>query len=165
MTQQDFSAETKLHSKRMARELAMQFLFECDMLQVVPEFTRWETFFEQIRDEHGLRDKRFARKSREYAEELFTGVAVHLDEIDDTIRAQSENWDFARLATVDRNVMRVAVFEMLYKEDVPPVVSINEAVEIAMDYSGEKAGSFINGVLNGVKNNLSRSPRESGAAE
>ena len=80
-------------------------------------------------------------------------------------RAQSENWDFARLATVDRNVMRVAVFEMLFKDDVPPVVSINEAVEIAMDYSGEKAGSFINGVLNGVKNNLSRSPRESGAAE
>ena len=160
MTQQDFSAETKLHSKRMARELAMQFLFECDMLQVVPEFTRWETFFEQIRDEHGLRDNRFARKSREYAEELFTGVAVHLDEIDDTIRAQSENWDFARLATVDRNVMRVAVFEMLYKEDVPPVVSIDEAVAITRDYSDERACDFVNGILNAVKSTLNRPERE-----
>ena len=150
----DDLADTKLHSKRMGRELAMQFLFECDMLKTVPDFARWQNFYEQVRGEHGLRENRFARKSKEYAEELFSGVAVHLDEIDGAIRRQSKNWDFARLATVDRNVMRVAVFEMLYSADVPPVVSINEAVEIAMDYSGDKAGSFINGVLNGVKDSL-----------
>ena len=160
MTQQaENPADIRLHSKRMGRELAMQFLFECDMLHVLPDYARWEAFFAQVRDEHGLRDNRFARKSCDYAKTLFAGVAAHLDEIDETIRSRSENWDFNRLATVDRNVMRIAVFEMLYLDDVPPVVSIDEAVEIAMDYSGDKAGSFINGVLNGIKNTLRRDAR------
>lgn len=159
MIPSDNPADPKLHSKRMGRELAMQFLFECDMLHVMPEMTRWETFFEQVREEHGLRDNRFARKSRDYAEQLFAGVAAHQEEIDEIIRGQSENWDFSRLSTVDRNVMRIAVYEMLHLDDVPPVVSINEAVEIAIDYSGEKAGSFINGVLNGVKETLRRGGR------
>jgi len=154
MNSPDHQGDPRLHSKRMGRELAMQFLFECDMLHVMPEFAGWERFFEQIRTEHGLKDNRFGRKSREYAEALFSAVAVHGGEIDDLIRRQSQNWDFSRLATVDRNVMRVAVCEMLYMKDVPHVVSINEAVEIAMDYSGERAGSFINGVLNGVKDAL-----------
>ena len=85
MTQVENPVDARLHSKRMGRELAMQFLFECDMLRVLPDMTRWEAFFEQVRDEHGLHDNRFARKSCDFAVELFRGVAAHLDEIDETI--------------------------------------------------------------------------------
>lgn len=150
----------RLHAKRLGRELAMQFLFQCDMNGETPELAGWESFYEQVREEHQLRDNRFARKGKEYAEILFSGVAVHRDEIDAAIRQRSENWDFDRLSLVDRNVMRLAVYEMLFVPEVPPVVSINEAVEIAMDYSGEKAGGFINGVLNGIKDTLKRPPRK-----
>ncbi len=152
--------EGKLHAKRLGREMAMQYLFQCDMTGTMPDMADWRTFFENIREEHGLRDNRYARKGREYAEMLFTGVAVHREEIDAAIRDRSENWDFDRLSVVDRNVMRLAVYEMLFVPSVPPVVSINEAVEIARDYSGEKAGSFINGVLNGIKDTLKRPARE-----
>ncbi len=152
--------EEKLHAKRLGREMAMQFLFQCDMNGTVPDMVQWENFYEQIREEHNLRDNRYARKGREYGEMLFTGVVVNRDEIDKAIRARSENWDFDRLSVVDRNLMRIAVYEMLFVAAVPPVVSINEAVEIAMDYSGERAGSFINGVLNGIKDTLNRPARE-----
>ena len=157
-------AEGKMHAKRLGREMAMQFLFQCDMNGVMPEMAGWEIFYEQMKEEHHLRDNRYARKGREYAELLFAGVAVHRDEIDAAIRTRSENWDFDRLSMVDRNVMRLAVYEMLFVPEVPPVVSINEAVEIAMDYSGEKAGSFINGVLNGIKNTLTRPARKAADA-
>jgi len=85
---------------------------------------------------------------------------VYANGDDATIRERSENWDFSRLSLVDRNIMRIAVFEMLFLPEVPPVVSINEAVEIAIDFSGERAGSFMNGVLNGIKDTLTRPPRE-----
>lgn len=152
--------ENKQHAKRLGRELAMQFLFQCEMNGETPELVGWEDFFERMKAEHQLRDNRHARKAREYAELLFQGVAIHRDAIDAAIRKRSENWDFDRLSMVDRNVMRLAVFEMLFVPEVPPVVSINEAVEIAMDYSGEKSGGFINGILNGIKDTLHRPARE-----
>lgn len=152
--------ELRLHSKRLGRELAMQFLFQCDMRQEMPDMERWEACSQQLREEYALHDNRYARKACDYAETLFTGVAVNREQIDVTIRERSENWDFSRLSLVDRNIMRIAVFEMLFMPDVPPVVSINEAVEIAIDFSGERAGSFINGVLNGIKDTLTRPPRE-----
>lgn len=152
--------ESKLHAKRLGRELAMQFLFQCEMNGVTPEMGVWQEFFEEMKAEHGLRDNRYARKGREYAEFLFTNIVIHQEEIDGTIRTRSENWEFERLSPVDRNLMRIAVCEMLFDDSVPPVVSINEAVEIAMDYSGDKSGAFINGVLNGVKDTLNRPARE-----
>ena len=154
-------AEPRLHSKRLGRELAMQFLFQCDMRQEMPDMEAWEVCRRQLCEEYALHDNRYTRKACDYAETLFTGVAVNRERIDETIRERSENWDFSRLSLVDRNIMRIAVFEMLFRPDVPPVVSINEAVEIAIDFSGERAGSFINGVLNGIKDTLSRPPRES----
>ena len=152
--------EGKLHAKRLGRELAMQFLFQCDLRGELPEMESWERFFEQMKEIYALHDNRFARKSREYAELLFTCIVPHLEEVDKVIAEHSANWDFERLSRVDRNIMRVAVYEMLFVADVPPVVSINEAVEIAIDYSGDRAGSFINGILNSIKNTLKRPARE-----
>ena len=149
----------KPHAKRLGRELAMQYLFRCDMRDELPSAATFGQFFEEVREQHALQENRLARKGREYAQQLYNHVAVHKEEIDATIQARSENWEGDRLSVVDRNIMRIAVAEMLYEEEVPPVVSIDEAVEIARDYSGEAAGNFINGVLNGVKDTLKRAPR------
>lgn len=157
---EDELVENKMHSKRLGREMAMQFLFQCDMNSDIPDMALWDEFYDQIKIEHKLRENRYARKGKEYAEMLFSGVVMNREDIDETIKERSKNWEFERLSLVDLNVMRLAVYEMLYVSDVPPVVSINEAVEIAMDYSGEKSGSFINGVLNGIKDTLDRPARE-----
>ena len=147
------------HAKRIGRELAMQYLFRCDMRHELPDAVTFGLFFDQIRAEHDLKENRLGRKAREYAEKLYLTVALNGEEIDATIRKRTENGDIERISLVDRNIMRIAVAEMLYMEDVPPVVSIDEAVGIARDYSGEEAGNFINGVLNGVKDTLKRNPR------
>ena len=152
--------ETKLHSKRLGRELAMQYLFQLDLANEADTEERWKNFFEQAADTHGLRDNRQSRKAREYAEKLLAGFAAHRSEVDEAIHKHTEHWDWERLAVVDRNVMRVAIFEMLKVPDVPPVVSINEAVEIVRDYSGVQAGNFVNGVLNAIKETLKRPARE-----
>ena len=73
------------HAKRLGRELAMQYLFRCDMRGELPDAAGFDLFFDEVRDEHGLHENRFARKGREYATELYTTVAVHRDEIDETI--------------------------------------------------------------------------------
>ncbi len=147
----------KPHCKRLGRELAMQYLFRCDMRNELPSDTTFDQFFDEVQEQHALRQNRLARKGREYALHLCNSVKVHYPELDKVIQDKTENWAWQRLSRVDRNIMRIAVAEMLYENDVPPIVSIDEAVEIARDYSGEVAGNFINGVLNGIKNTLPRS--------
>ena len=150
----------RMHAKRLGRELAMQFLFQHGFSEETESQKIWEDFFEQASFEHDLKENRFARKGKEYAQELLKGIFGKIDEIDVAINEKAKKWDLNRMALVDRNVLRVATYEMLFVPDVPPVVSINEAVEIARDYSGEKAGNFINGVLNGIKDSLDRPARE-----
>jgi len=99
------------------------------------------------------------RGAREFATGLVRGVALHEAEIDDRIRALSENWDFNRLDPVDRAILRLAVFEMLHRDDVPPVVAINEAIELAKRFSTTEAPRFINGVLDSLRQELMRPAR------
>ena len=146
------------HIKRLGREFAMQYLFSCDMAG--DDKLLFATFAEQTADQMEMTLDRYFRKGCAYAEQLIDGVRANLAQIDETIKKHSDNWDWERLSLVDCNVMRVAVYEMLFVADVPPIVSINEAVEIAMDFSGEKGGVYINGVLNGIKNSLTRPARE-----
>jgi N utilization substance protein B len=138
----------------------MQFLFQHGFSEEEDQEKAWDQFFEQASFEHDLKDNRFARKGREYAQELLKGILEEIDAIDTAINEKAQKWDLNRMALVDRNILRVATYEMLFVPDVPPIVSINEAVEIARDYSGEKAGNFINGVLNGIKDSLDRPARE-----
>ena len=145
---------SKMHAKRVGRELAMQYLFECEMREEIPSAAGFDAFFEQAAEEFKLGGNRTARKGREYAEKLYVAVTVNKDEIDETIRKRTENWDFDRIGYVDRNIMRVAVAEMLMFDNIPDVVSINEAVEIGRDFSGSASGSFINGVLNRIMREL-----------
>jgi len=144
------------HSKRLGRELAMEFLFACESKQELPGAAEFDVFLESVREEFQLEDNRNTRRARDYAVRLYEAVACNQEEIDSVISAHCRNWDMERLSGVDRNIMRVAVAEMLTFPEVPHVVSIDEAVGIARDFSGVEAGNFINGVLNSVKNSQSQ---------
>ena len=97
---------------------------------------------------------------RLFAEPLIRGALEHRAEADEWIRKFSKNWDLPRIAAVDRNILRLAIYEMLYREDIPPIVSINEAVDIAKRFSTQDSGKFVNGILDSVKGELMRPARE-----
>ena len=134
-------------TRRQAREAALQFLFQDDFASG---------------PDSGLEDiqKRFAlfcglfqisKKGRPYALELLQQTMVNKSRIDDLIAQAAVNWRLPRIAAADRNVLRLAVCEMLYIDDVPDEVAINEAVEIAKRFGGDESPSFINGVLDAVR--------------
>ena len=104
-------------------------------------------------------EKKAGGKARDFAEELIRGVESHLAELDAIIKKYAEHWDVKRMGAVDRNVMRVGLFEMMFRSDIPPVVSINEAVEIAKDLSGIESGKFVNGILDRACKDLDRPAR------
>ena len=121
-------------SRRWARRQAIDVLFQADVtgrdpLEVLGEWL-----------EAGERLPGFAR-------ELIEGVAANRDEIDATLASHAEHWTVDRMATLDRNILRVACFELLHRPDVPPGVVVNEAVEAAKELSTEESGRFVNGVL------------------
>ena len=140
-----------VHSKRLGRELAMEFLFACESKQELPGTAEFDTFLESVSGEFNLDDSRNTRRAKDYAVRLYEAVACEQEKIDGIIAAHCRNWQMDRLSGVDRNIMRVAVAEMISFPEVPAVVSIDEAVCIARDFSGVEAGNFINGVLNSVK--------------
>ena len=100
------------------------------------------------------------RRVREFAQPLIEGMVVHLPEIDERIRRYCENYEFRRISAVDRNILRLAIYEMLYRDDIPPVVSINEAIELAKTFGGAESGRFVNGILDRVRKDLTRPARE-----
>ena len=141
-----------MHSKRLGRELAMEFLFACESKNELPGAVEFDLFLESVKEEFSLEENRNTRRARDYAVRLYEAVACDREKIDALITANCRNWDFDRISGVERNIMRVAVAEMIFFDDVPAVVSIDEAVGIARDFSGAEAGNFINGVLNSIKN-------------
>lgn len=105
--------------------------------------------------------------TRLFSDELVRGVVDRREQIDAVIQKHAENWDIRRMAVVDRNVMRMAIYEMQHRDDIPPVVSINEAVDIAKKFSTEESGRFVNGILDRVKSELlrpARTARDAGVA-
>jgi len=141
----------RTHTKRFGRELAMQYLYCCEQKDELPGTGGFEELLETVKNEFELKDGHLTRKGGEYARELFELVTLHQDEIDQELRKHCKNWDFDRISSVERNIMRVAVAEMRFLPDLPDAVSISEAVEIARDYAGSEGGNFINGILNAVK--------------
>ena len=136
--------------RRIARELAVQFLYQYDLSggsleEALPLF--WETQSEVSED------------GRKFTEELVQGVVGHGVAIDERIAKYTENWDLPRIAAVDRNILRLAMYEMMFRDDIPPVVSINEAVDIAKKFSTRESGAFVNGILDRLKAELTRPSR------
>jgi len=127
-----------------ARELALQFLYQLDLLGPVvlaelPEFLRDE--------ERDAQTCRFARR-------LVEGTHEHRPAIDAEIQSVAQNWQISRMAVIDRNVLRLATYELLYCTDIPPKVAINEAIELGKRYSTANSGAFINGILDKIKSHV-----------
>lgn len=91
---------------------------------------------------------------KDFARDIVAGTLGRLDEIDARIKGATEHWDFGRLAAVDRGIMRAAVYELLFRKDIPPAVAINEAIEVAKKFSTEESAAFINGVLDKISKGL-----------
>lgn len=135
-----------MSKRREGREAAVQLLYSHDQ---VPEGTDhdWDEFWEMRRTDPAV---------KEHAISLFRGIQEHREAIDQRIANAVENFSFQRLAAVDRNILRVAVFEMFHDTSVPPVVSMNEAIEVAKRFGGEDSGRFVNGVLDRLIKEVSR---------
>lgn len=127
--------------RRTARECALQLLFQYDFTKKVPDKRDLEEFW-SIRME--------PEEIRSFAEDIFYGTLKHLEEIDKVIGSVSEHWTVERMAAVDRNIIRLATYELLFRPDIPAPVTINEAIEIAKRYSSEDSPSFINGILDRI---------------
>ena len=130
-----------MSTRRKAREFAVQILFQEDMNRQDEISSLLKSFWE---------DKEASDEARLFAEELVTGTIENLSDIDDTIKRYSEHWDIKRMGVLDRNVIRLGVYELLYRDDIPSNVSINEAVDIAKYFSDELSGKFINGILDKI---------------
>lgn len=101
----------------------------------------------------------FEGPSLRFAERLFLATLDHVEETDALIEAHAKNWDIRRIATVDRMTLRLAITELLHFEDIPPKVSINEAIEVAKEFSTEQSGTFLNGILDAVLSTLKEEGR------
>lgn len=99
------------------------------------------------------------REHYAYAEELVHGVIEHQAEIDAQIKGLAQNWEFERIAKIDLAILRLAMFEMIHRKDIPPVVSINEAIDLSKQFSNADAKRFINGILDRLKGQLGRDAR------
>jgi N utilization substance protein B len=140
----------------MAREAALQVLFAADLAHAALDGEAVRSAFDDVSAEFEL-----PRRARERALELCLGVVHHLKDIDLAIARASEHWKVERLAAVERNVLRVAAYELLFEPATPAEVVIDEAVEVARRFASDKSPAFVNGVLDVVARNA-RSEREKG---
>ena len=160
--------------RREARERAVQFLFQHDLNPPEDLDRALDEFWDTQRAAVIAGEKGPATwgqpvelppltagevEMRLFADPLIRGALEHRDAIDDHIKKHAKNWEFHRIATVDRNIMRLAIYEMLFREDIPPIVSINEAVDIAKKFSTQDSGKFVNGILDKVRSELMRPAR------
>jgi len=160
--------------RREARERAVQFLFQYDLNPPEKLEEALEQFWLSQRSAAIAEEKGAATwgeqselpppstdeaAMRLFADPLIRGTLEHRDEIDEVIKKNAKNWELHRIAAVDRNILRLAIYEMLHREDIPPIVSINEAVDIAKKFSTQDSGKFVNGILDKIKGELMRPAR------
>lgn len=134
------------YSRSRCREWALQFLYQGEFSEP-SDPTALERFWSHFQDEGAPPD---------YLKELVEGVGAHLEELDALIVRYSEHWRLERMTIVDRNLLRLAIYELLYQPEIPPKVVINEAVEMAKRYGSEASGAFINGILDQVRLSVGR---------
>lgn len=129
-----------MRKRTKSRECALQILYTADLMKDNPEDTMniyWEN------------NKKFL-VFKDFSNSLVRGFYSHSGKIDEIIRKYAENWKLERMAVVDRNILRIAVFELLYLAEIPPKVSINEAVNLAKKFSTSESGRFVNGILDKI---------------
>ncbi|MGP1908491.1 transcription antitermination factor NusB [Metabacillus sp. JX24] len=128
--------------RRLAREKALQALFQIDVSEIDPKEAM----------NHALDGEQMD----EFMTALVLGTVEHTEEIDEQIKPHLVNWKLERLANVDRSVLRLAVFEMMFKEEIPLNVTLDEAIELAKTFGDDQSPKFINGVLSNIKSALDR---------
>jgi len=134
------------YSRSRCREWALQFLYQGEFAEP-PDPAALEQFWRHFQDEGA---------PPAYLQELVDGVGSHLEELDALIVRYSEHWRLERMTIVDRNLLRLAIYELLYQPEIPPKVVINEAVEMAKRYGSEASGGFVNGILDQVRLSVGR---------
>jgi N utilization substance protein B len=137
--------------RRDGRVAALQFLYAWSLNQPKNLADDLQVFFgncEQPREHYA------------FGEELIHGAIEHLADIDARIKGLAHNWDFDRIAKIDLAILRIAMFEMIFRKDIPPVVSINEAIDLSKQFSNADSKRFINGILDRLKGELGRDARK-----
>ena len=137
--------------RRECRAAAFQYLYAWSVNQPSSLTEDLQLFFEHMEK---------PRDHYAFAEELIHGAIEHVAELDSHIKTLAHNWEFERVAKIDLAILRLAMFEMLHRKDIPPIVSINEAIDLSKQYSSADAKRFINGVLDRMKDKLGRDARK-----
>ncbi len=162
-------------TRRQGREWALQMLFQSDLNpgldidMAIPKFWRqqWTCQMEEAENQDSgaeseadkakpVEDRVAPQKIRLFTEKLVRGVLGHLPELDAKVQSYTQNWPLHRMGSVERNVLRLAFYEMIYCTDVPPAVVLNEAIDLAKYFSNADAGRFVNGVLDKLNKELNR---------
>jgi N utilization substance protein B len=132
-----------MRKRSLAREIALKILYASDIrredLRACSQ-KYWE--YENKDDSRGV--------IREFSDFLINGINSNMEKIDRIISKYADNWKISRMATIDRNILRMACFELIFVDDIPPKVSINEAIEIAKKYGDKDSGKFVNGILDRI---------------
>lgn len=134
-----------MRRRTKARELALQILYQVDIRK-----DGADTLLEDLWQREQQAKKQINNSIKEFTTTLVTGTLKNLERIDALISSYAENWELNRMAVIDRNIIRMASFELLYLEDIPPKVSINEAVDLAKKYGDIDSGKFVNGILDRI---------------
>ena len=134
-----------MRKRTKARELALQFLYQADIRK--EDNGPLEEEFWHMQDKS---KEQLSNSIKEFAAVLIDGTLKNLTKIDSIISSYAQNWQLDRMAVIDRNIMRMSTFELLYLDDVPPKVSINEAVDLAKKYGDIESGKFVNGILDKI---------------
>ena len=137
--------------RRKAREHTLRILFQMEFEDSNPQ---------EALDQY-WQSKKTPGEIKEYSTWLAKGIASNQKTIDSLIQSVSEHWRISRMALVDRNILRMAVFELLYEDNIAPAIVINEAIEIARRYSGDEAATFVNGILDAVRKSLEKEKKPS----
>jgi len=141
----------RIGSRRRSRELALSALYQIDLAGISPEDA-----LEEVSD-----PERYSDETLAFATDLVIGATGNGPRIDAVIRKYARDWSLDRMAHIDRNILRLSLFELLFLPDIPPSVSVDEAVELAKKYSTAESGRFVNGVLGNVIRNLDEERAES----
>ena len=140
---------TNMKSRRVCREAALQALYQCDILGDYSD-QGIEFFCAHFRAQANLEEEECLAQGESYSDLLIQGVIRNLELLDNVISLASTHWSVSRMACIDRNIIRIATYEIHFSSDVPPKVSINEAIEIAKKFSADDSPKFINGVLDKI---------------
>jgi N utilization substance protein B len=127
--------------RRRAREYVLQILFQLEIAGTKLSDDLLDEFW---------KDKKESPEVKEFARSIVSGTLEHLGSLDEIIKDAAENWSLERMAVVDKNILRSAAYELVYRKDIPPQVAINEALEIAKKYSTEESAPFLNGILDKI---------------